>query len=181
MHGDHVGGLVVGGERAFPNATLRAARQEAEFWLSEQIMQAAPPPVQSQFVAAMNAIQPYTKAGRFKPFDGATALLPGITAQPAPGHTPGHTVYIIESNGEKLVVIGDLVHLAAVQLANPGVTFQFDNDTRMAVVSRTSLLADAAMHGYWLAGAHLAFPGLGHVRSSGKGYRLVPANYNGTP
>jgi glyoxylase-like metal-dependent hydrolase (beta-lactamase superfamily II) len=181
MHGDHVGGLVVDGARVYPNATVRAARQEAEFWLSEKQMAAAPPPVRMHFQAAMAGIGPYTKAGKFKPFDGETALIPGVTARPAPGHTLGHTIYVVESNGQQLLVVGDLVHLAAVQFSNPLATVQFDMDQALAASIRKTIFADASDHRYWLAGAHIAFPGIGHVRVDGTGYTFVLTNYSAAP
>jgi glyoxylase-like metal-dependent hydrolase (beta-lactamase superfamily II) len=77
----------------------------------------------------MSMINPYVSAGRFESFDGETRLLPGITARPAAGHTPGHTVYLVESNGEKLLIAKDLVHVQAIQFADPSVTVQFDTDS----------------------------------------------------
>jgi glyoxylase-like metal-dependent hydrolase (beta-lactamase superfamily II) len=181
MHGDHVGGLVIDGARAYPNATVRAARQEAEFWLNEARMAAAPPALRMHFQAAMAGIGPYEKAGRFKPFDGETALIPGVTARPGPGHTPGHTIYVVENNGQQLLVVGDLVHVAAVQFSNPSATVQFDIDHSLAVSTRKTIFADASDHRYWLAGAHVAFPGIGHIRADGMGYMFVPANYGAGP
>ncbi len=181
MHGDHVGGLSANGKPVFPNAVVRASRQDAEFWLDERRMRAAPESMRVHFEAAMNAIGPYARLGRFKPFDGETVLQPGITARPAPGHTPGHTVYVVESGGSKLLVIGDLIHLGAVQLANPAITVQYDVDPRMAARTRESVLAEAAHERYWVAAAHLPFPGMGHLRASGTGYVLVPVNYSSLP
>ena len=72
---------------------------------------------------------------------------------------------------------GDLMHVAAVQFADPSVTIQFDTDSKSAAVQRKKAYADAAKNGYWVAAAHLAFPGIGHLRAEGKGYVFVPANY----
>ena len=94
------------------------------------------------------------------------------------GHTAGHSTYAVESKGEKLVLWGDLMHVAAVQFADPSVTIQFDTDSKAAARQRKKAYADAAKNGYWVAAAHLAFPGIGHLRAEGKGYAFVPANYS---
>jgi glyoxylase-like metal-dependent hydrolase (beta-lactamase superfamily II) len=177
MHGDHVGGLVVDGKPAFANAIVRAAQQEADFWLSKAHMDAAPKDRKDGYLGAMNSLHPYVDAGKFKPFSGNTELVPGIRAIATPGHTAGHTVYAVESKGEKLVLWGDLMHVAAVQFPDPAVTIAFDTDSVMAVAARKKVFADAAAHGDWVAGAHLSFPGIGHLRAAGTGYRYVPANY----
>lgn len=177
MHGDHIGGLMSGEQRAFPNATVRADRHDADFWLSPAQMAAAPKDGQDAFKGAMASINPYLAAGKFKPFDGDTELLPGIKAVASPGHTPGHTIYLVESKNEKLALWGDLMHVAAVQFAEPTVTIKFDSDPKAAIKSREKAYADAAKNGYWVAAAHLAFPGIGHVRTEGQGYAWVPANW----
>ncbi|MEO8299972.1 MAG: MBL fold metallo-hydrolase, partial [Burkholderiales bacterium] len=79
--------------------------------------------------------------------------------------------------GQKLVLWGDLMHVAAVQFADPSVTFKFDADAKAAAVQRKKAFADAAKGGYWVGSAHLPFPGLGHLRAEGKGYVFVPVNY----
>src|SRR5580658_2484720 len=112
MHGDHVGGLLQDGKPAYPNATVRAARQEADYWLSKAHMDAAPKEAQGAFQTAMSVLNPYVAAGRFKAFDGDVELVPGIRAMATPGHTPGHTVYVVESKGQRLVLWGDLMHSA---------------------------------------------------------------------
>jgi glyoxylase-like metal-dependent hydrolase (beta-lactamase superfamily II) len=178
MHADHVGGLMAGDKLAFPNATVRADKRDADYWLSQANMDAAPEQAKGFFKGAMASINPYVAAGKFKPFDGATELVPGIKAVASRGHTPGHSVYVVESKGQKLVLWGDLMHAAAVQFPDPSVTIQFDTDPKAAAAARKKAYADAAKNGYWVAAAHLPFPGVGHLRAEGKGgYVWVPANY----
>jgi glyoxylase-like metal-dependent hydrolase (beta-lactamase superfamily II) len=177
MHDDHVGGLSAGGKPVFPNAIVRAAQQEADFWLSKAHMDAAPQDRKADFESAMNMVNPYVSAGKFKPFNGDTELVPGIRAAATPGHTAGHTLYVVESKGQKLILWGDLMHVAAVQFPDPAVTIQYDMDSGMAAVQRKKVFADAAGKGYWVAGAHLSFPGIGHLRTAGSGYGFVPVNY----
>lgn len=178
MHPDHVGGLVAGDKPVFPNAIVRADTREGGFWLSKEKMDAAPADSKGFFQGAMASLNPYVAAGKLKPFDGETELVPGIKAIPAPGHTPGHTIYAVESQGNKMVVWGDLMHVAAVQFAMPSVTIQFDSDPKAAMPQRRKNYADAAKKGYYVAVAHVAFPGIGKLRSDGKGYAWVPAVYS---
>jgi len=103
--------------------------------------------------------------------------VPGIRAQGGHGHTPGHTTYVIESGGKKMVAIGDLIHVAAVQFDEPAVTVGFDSDQKTAAAARKKLFDAAAKDGALVGGAHLQFPGLGYLRVEGKGYRFVPVNY----
>jgi glyoxylase-like metal-dependent hydrolase (beta-lactamase superfamily II) len=177
FHGDHVGGLVSQGKLVFPNATVRAAKAESDFWLSEENMNKAPADKKGFFQGAMGAVGPYVKAGHFKPFEGNVELVPGIRANAEHGHTPGHTTYVVESRGQKLVLIGDLIHVAAVQMEHPAVTIGFDSDEKAAEAARLREFDAAAKGGYLIGGAHLQFPGVGHLRAEGKGYRWVPVNF----
>ena len=177
MHGDHVGGLLAGVKLAFPNATVRADRREADYWLSKEKMDAAPPDARDGFAHAMALLSPYVAAGRFKPFDGDTELVPGVRALASYGHTAGHTTYVVESKGQKLVLWGDLMHVAAVQFGEPSVTIKYDKDAQAAAAQRSKAFAAAARDGYWVGAAHLAFPGIGHLRAEGRAYAFAPANY----
>ncbi|GGC68676.1 MBL fold metallo-hydrolase [Undibacterium terreum] len=177
MHSDHVGGLLAGDKIAFPNAIVRAQKNEADYWLSQANMDKAPADNKGSFKNAMAAVNPYASAGKFKPFEGDTELVPGIKAIAGHGHTAGHSTYVIESKGEKLVLWGDLMHVAAVQFEHPEVTIAFDSDSKTAAVERKKAYADAAKGGYLVAGAHLSFPGIGRIRAEGKGYAWVPVNY----
>jgi glyoxylase-like metal-dependent hydrolase (beta-lactamase superfamily II) len=178
MHPDHAGGLMAEGKLAFPNAVVRASQRDADFWLSEANMNNSPAGMKDFFKGAMASVNPYIAAGKFKPFDGDTQLMPGIEVIAAPGHTPGHSIYSIESQGQKLVLWGDLMHVAAVQFHEPTVTIQFDVDSKSAAMQRQQAYADAAKGGYLVGAAHLAFPALGHLRSDVKGYTWVPVSYS---
>lgn len=177
MHPDHAGGLIADGHIVFPNAIIRADTREADVWLDEQRLAAAPADAKVYFLGATSSVNPYVKAGRFKPFDRDGELVPGVSSLATHGHTPGHNNYVVESDGQKLVIWGDLVHVGAVQFADPSVTIRFDSDSAAAAAQRRRALADAAHGGYLVAGAHLPFPGLGHVRREGHGFVWVPVNY----
>lgn len=177
MHGDHIGGLIQAGKIAFPNATVMADKHDADFWLSADNLEKAPQDMKLFFQGAQAVLSPYVSAGKFKPFEGDTEIVPGVKAIATHGHTPGHAVYSVESKGQKLVLWGDLMHVAAVQFPKPEVTIQFDSDSKAAMAHRKRAFADAAKGGYWVASAHLPFPGIGHLRADGRGYVFVPANY----
>ena len=177
MHADHVGGLMAGDKLVFPNAVVRADKKDADFWLSQANLDKAADGDKGFFKGAMASLNPYVKAGKFKAFDGNTDLLPGIKAIVTAGHTPGHSVYVVESKGQKLMLWGDLMHVAAVQFDNPSVTIKFDTDSKTAAVQRKKAYAEAAKQGYLVAAAHLSFPGIGHVSVNGKGYTWLPVNY----
>ena len=181
MHADHVGGLMDKTNIVFTNATLRIDKADTDYWLSEANLKAAPDSAKGFFQGAMASANPYVAAGKLKTFSGNTELVPGVRAIPAYGHTPGHTVYAIESKGEKLMLWGDLMHVAAVQFANPSVTIQFDSNNTQAAQARKAAYAQAAKEGYMVGATHISFPGLGHLRTGpgGKGYTWVPLNYSG--
>jgi glyoxylase-like metal-dependent hydrolase (beta-lactamase superfamily II) len=177
MHPDHVGGLNTGDKPAFPNAIVRADRHDADYWLSKTQMESAPADKKGYFQGAQGALGPYAGANKLQPFSGGTQLMPGVRATSSYGHTPGHTSYIVESRGQKLVLLGDLMHAKFVQFDDPSVTIAFDSDSKAALAARKAAFAEAARGGYLIGAAHLPFPGLGHLRSSGKGYEFVPVNY----
>jgi len=175
FHSDHLGGLSSAAKPAFPNAVVRASKVEADHWLSQANMDKAED--KSTFKNAMAALDPYIKAGRFKTFEGDVEVSPGFRSLGGHGHTPGHTTFVVESGGQKMMLIGDLIHVAAVQFENPAVTIGFDGDQKAAATARKKLFDMVAKDGALIGGAHLQFPGLGHLRTEGKGYRFVPVNY----
>ena len=178
MHPDHVGGLSANGQRVFPNATLHADKRDSDFWLSQARLDAAPDAMKGYFQGAMASVNPYVAAGKYQPFEADGEPVPGIRTLASVGHTAGHTSYEVESKGQRLLVIGDLIHVAAVQFAEPGVTISFDSDAKTAAVSRDKVFKLAATEGALVGAAHLQFPGLGHLRAAGKAWQWVPANYS---
>ncbi len=101
----------------------------------------------------------------------------GVKAVAARGHTPGHTIYLVESKGQKMMIWGDLMHVAAVQFNDPSVTIQFDSDSTAAAAQRAKAYAAAAAEGYYVGVTHISFPGIGKLRDDGRGYTWLPANY----
>ncbi|WP_422010829.1 MBL fold metallo-hydrolase [Roseateles sp.] len=174
MHGDHIGGASA---TVFPNATLRLDKRDSDFWLSAE--QVAKGGDGGKAIAAL--VKGFADAGRFKPFEGTAAgvdIVPGVKAFPAYGHTPGHSNYIAQSKDQKIMFWGDLMHVAAVQFPEPAVTIQFDSDPKAAAPAREKAYAAAAQGGYYVAVAHVSFPGIGKLRADGKGYDWLPVNYS---
>ena len=176
-HPDHIGGLSVNGEPAFPKATLRLDQADLDFWLDEARAKAAPEESKGFFQGAAAMLGPWVAAKRVSAFTGTTDLVTGVKAQPSHGHTAGHTTYLVESDGQKLVLWGDLMHAAAVQFPEPGVTIAFDTDPKAAAAERKKAYAEAAKSGELVGITHVSFPGVGHLRTAGKGYEWLPLNY----
>ncbi len=177
LHPDHVGGLAANGKAAFPNAIVRADQHDTDFWLSQANLDKAPADSKGFFQGAMASLSPYSANKHLEPFNGGTELVPGIRANASYGHTPGHTTYLIESKGKKLLLIGDLIHVGAVQFDHPEVTIGFDSDSKTAAAARLKTFQGVAKDGTLIGASHLPFPGLGHLRSAGKAFDWVPVNY----
>ncbi len=177
MHPDHVGGLMAGDKLAFPNAIVRADKHDVDYWLDEANMAKVPPEAQRFFQGAITSLKPYVDAGKLKAFEGDTDLVPGVRAIARYGHTPGHTAYMIESRGEKMLAWGDLVHVSALQFNDPNAVIRFDVDTKAGAAQRNVSYTEAAKQNYWIAAAHNSFPGIGHVKAVKKGYTWVSTNY----
>lgn len=182
IHNDHSGGLTIKGQAVFPNAVIHVSQLDASYWLDEKRMEKADPNALSSnkgsFVNAIKVFKPYMAEGKVKTFEGNTELFPGIRAVATPGHTPGHTLFILEDNGDKLVFCGDLIHVAGVQFAKPDVIDGFDVDQKLAAEARLKIYKDAADHGYLIAGDHISFPGVGRLRQKDKGYEWLPLPYS---
>jgi glyoxylase-like metal-dependent hydrolase (beta-lactamase superfamily II) len=174
MHRDHVGGLTINATRAFPNATIHADKRESDFWLSKENLDRAPPELKARFQGVLATLGPYVAAGRYQPFESDSEILPGVWSVASHGHTVGHTTYVVESEGQQLWLIGDLINVAAVQLEHPSVSFAFDSDRNAAAASRMRFLESAAQQRVLIGAAHLPFPGLGHLRATGETWQWLP-------
>ncbi|MBW8687491.1 MBL fold metallo-hydrolase [Chitinophaga sp. B61] len=178
IHTDHTGGLMQGNKMVFPNATIYISKPETDFWLTAESRAKAPEKLQRWFQEAADKVGPYLAAGKVKHFDYGKELFPGITPIATPGHTPGHTFYALESKGQRMLFVGDIIHAAAVQFPQPAVTIVFDIDSKAAAAQRIKAFKEAAAKGYWLAADHVSFPGIGHLRAQGNGYIWIPVKYS---
>ena len=182
IHADHSGGLSVGGQPVFPNAVVHVDRRDLGFWLNADQQAIAPANRRTTFAQSHQTVDPVARAGHLRTFDGATEVLPGIRSLPEYGHTPGLSGYVIESQGQRLLLWGDIVHAAEAQFRDPSITIEYDVDPAQAVATRRRVLQEASRSGWLVGGAHLSFPGLGHVRDEGDGrYAWVPVPWTAAP
>lgn len=178
LHPDHACGLRNSdGSATYPNATVYVPRAEAAYWLNAELAATMPEAAQPFFKMAQAAVEPYQSQKRLKQYGRDTELMPGLRTVPTNGHTPGHNAYLFQSEGQDLMVWGDIVHSHTVQFARPDVTIEFDVDSEKALATRKDMFNDAAKNRFWVAGAHLPFPGLGHVRRDGAAFAWVPVDY----
>lgn len=177
LHPDHIGGLAANNALVFPNAVVHADQKDADFWLSKKNLDKAPEDSKGFYTSAVAMLTPYKNAKKFTPFNHKSKLTPGIKALATYGHTAGHTVYEVESQGQKLWLIGDLIHVAAVQLDHPEITIAFDSDQKKAAAERDKIFTQAAKEGVLVGAAHIQFPGLGHLRKEGNSYDWIPVNF----
>ncbi len=178
LHGDHIGAMLHAGKVAFPKATVFVAEQEAAFWRNDTIMNSVPEEVKPYFVAARKVLDAYTPAlHTFSPAtfaEGPKNVVPGIKAVAAFGHTPGHTMYLLESDGKQFLIWGDLVHALSVQMPHPEAFLVFDTDGPAAVVSRKTVLDYVATNNIPVGGMHLPLPGFGTIAKQGQGFAFTP-------
>ncbi|MDR3167793.1 MAG: MBL fold metallo-hydrolase [Treponema sp.] len=170
MHGDHIGGLQKDGKALFPRAEVYLARQERDYWVEGE--------GRSNRSAAA-ALAPYgARVHTFVPGElGAPVqeLLPGIIPLATFGHTPGHTLFMVSSGGERLLIWGDLMHAQDIQFPLPEISVTYDTDPGAAAAIRKRVLEYAAAQNIPIAGMHLVYPAIGTVSAEGAGYRLTPA------
>lgn len=179
IHADHSGGLVENGQLMFPTATVYVGKPDVDFWLNPANAANAKQLHldRKYFDDAVKTVKPYLDAGKLKSFSGETAILPGIVARPTPGHTPGHTLYAVESGGESIEFWGDILHFGSIQFPNPKITVVYDVNANAAAEQRVKQFTRAEKSRRLVATAHLSFPGVGHIRADNRGYTWVPVDY----
>ncbi|MGD9804605.1 MAG: MBL fold metallo-hydrolase [Hyphomicrobiaceae bacterium] len=174
MHPDHSAGLtdMTTGKRNFPNAELVMHENEPKHWFDDAAMTRGDDREKKLFFqAGREQVEPYRDRWRlFKQGE----VLPGVTAMPFHGHTPGHTGYLVTSGNESLLIWGDIVHVPEVQTARPEVCMAFDTDKAQAEATRRRVFDMVATDKMRVTGMHLHFPGFTHLVTDGSGYRLIP-------
>jgi len=166
MHGDHIGGLLQGDARRFPNAKILCSKPEYDFELLRERQ-----PQGAQFSRIKAAYGQDFATFNFDDEVFANASVK-VKALDAVGHTAGHTVFLTESpdvQEAKLLIIGDLLHAAALQFPVPEACASYDADKDKAVVSRKRVLDFAAQEKLTIAGMHLPSPSLGTVKKNNQG------------
>ena len=168
-HGDHIGGLLNGDARRFPKAKVLCSKLEYEHWNKQN--NAALERIKKVYGDDFRAVDTFDEAMIVTNADHPEV----ITPLNAVGHTPGHTVFLIESEGEKLMVVGDLLHAAALQFPVPEACARYDMDQAEAVQARRRILDKAAGENIPVAGIHFPNPGIGFVKKNANGgYDFTP-------
>lgn len=168
-HKDHLAGLLDANDRpVFPRATIYINKNEYEFWNSEANEAANTNP---RFVAYFQLMQKtapiFIQRNKWKTFvenECPIPEVPEIRTMATYGHTAGMTAFEITSEGKQLLIWSDITHIAAVQMQKPEVTIAYDLFPDRAIETRKAMLTYAATNRLFVAGSHLPFPGLGHVR-----------------
>jgi glyoxylase-like metal-dependent hydrolase (beta-lactamase superfamily II) len=180
FHGDHINGLLMADNKpAYPNAEIMVPATEWKFWMDDGEMSkgVGNPILENSF---KNARRVFDALGRkVTPYDAGKEIAPGITSVASPGHTPGHTSYIVASGSDKLLVQVDITAGAAfLFVKNPDWHLQFDVDKPLAVQTRRKLYDMAIAEKMPIQAFHAGFPGLVNVEKDGNGYRWIPAFWN---
>jgi glyoxylase-like metal-dependent hydrolase (beta-lactamase superfamily II) len=175
-HPDHVGLFQANGEATFPGAELVLHEDERAFWSDDANFANAGEQTKNFARIARNALGAYE--GRVRTIRDGARVAPGVTAMALPGHTPGHTGLMIESNREALLLWGDIVHVGPVQFAAPDVTIAFDVDPDQAAATRTRVMDMVATDRLAFAGSHVDFPSFGHLVKAGEGYGFVHGRWD---
>jgi len=172
FHGDHIGGTVEDGAPMFPNARYVTGAAEYDFWTGpardiEALAQRMP--LIDSNVAAFAEKMAFLNPGE--------DVVTGVTMQDGFGHTPGHAVYHIESEGQRLMLMADTANHFVVSLQRPDWHVRFDMDKEKAAETRKRLFGMIAADRIPFAGYHMPFPAVGYVEAQGPGFRFVPASY----
>lgn len=170
FHGDHINGLKnTDGTPAYPNAEIKVPATEQAFWSDESNQSKANGANKGNFA---NVKRVFTGL-KTTPYEAGKEVAPGITAIATPGHTPGHTSFVIASGAKKLVVQGDITNQPGVFMRNPGWHLMFDNDAVLSETTRRKFYDMALVEKMPVIGYHFPFPAAGYVEKDGNGYRLV--------
>jgi glyoxylase-like metal-dependent hydrolase (beta-lactamase superfamily II) len=175
-HIDHIGGLVDAKNRKlFPNATIYISQADFDFWTDDK-----DPKKDKAFVAhARKNLLPYRD--RIKFIKDGEEFLPGITAMSAPGHTVGHMVFMLSSEGKQLCLIGDLTHHQVLLVRRPRLEFAYDTDPKQSAATRVRYLDMFAANRIPIAAYHFPWPGCGHISKEGDGFRYHPTPMEHVP
>jgi len=168
VHGDHAYGLLDGKAAYYPNAEILIPAPELEYLADEAARGAAPEAARPVFELAADILAAYGNRVRAVP---AGEVMPGIRLLPLPGHTIGHSGFLLEGENP-LLLWGDTMHLLDVQPGDPDAAVVFDVDGKAAAATRRRVLGEAADAGWTVAGAHI--PVYATVTRDGDVFRLQP-------
>ncbi len=139
------------------------------------MMTQAPDEAKGMFGLAQQVFGAY--ADRIRPVAAGSEIVPGVSLELSPGHTPGHSVVHIDGGDRQLLMVADTVLNTDLQTAIPETLSGFDTDPALAAKSRATLFDRAAADNILIAGSHVHFPGFGKFVKAGDAYRFVPASW----
>jgi glyoxylase-like metal-dependent hydrolase (beta-lactamase superfamily II) len=169
LHPDHCWGTMCDdGTPRFPNAQLYISEEELSSWnarLGEDSISVE---------GFRRHILPLRDRILF--FRDGEEFLPSLHALLAPGHTPGHSVFVVASAGEEMCVLGDVAFHDPLSFAHPTVHSAYDQDAEQGAATRLHLLGRLADERMRLVSYHQPWPGIGHVVRHGGAFRYQPAH-----
>ena len=175
-HGDHVGGVFdANGALLFPNTTIYTTAIEYDYWTKNPDLTKSRAPAELRAKITADA-QTFYRASkeRLRMAKPGEVLFGAIELVAAPGHTPGHTAFLIGSGEDRLLHIVDTAHHSVLMLAHPNWSVGVDTDSTRAIATRRRVFAAAAQGRTRVMGYHFPFPGIGHIRPQKGGYQWVP-------
>lgn len=177
FHGDHINGLrLKDGTAVFPNAEIMVPSTEWAFWMDDAKMNAAPDPMKGAFNGVRRVFAPVAKD--VKQFEAGKEVIKGINAVAAPGHTPGHTAFFIQSGDSKLMYLADTTNNPFLFARNPDWQAIFDMNGDEAAATRKKLLDMASSEESRVHFYHAPFPGSGFISKESKGYDFTPVTWS---
>lgn len=177
FHGDHVSGLTdPDGKPLYPQAEVVVPKAEWDFWMDDGQASRAPEAMKPAFAMVRRKMEPYRQ--RIRQIEGAAEVAPGIQAVPTPGHTPGHTSYLLADGDDQIMVLGDVTNRPELNMRHPGWHLIFDMDPAKAEQTRREILDRVATDRIRCIGFHFPFPANGYVAKEADGYRFVPATWS---
>jgi glyoxylase-like metal-dependent hydrolase (beta-lactamase superfamily II) len=186
LHLDHVGGGTVFDsgrwQPTFPNARYYFVREEYEHWRAFAADPDAPKAYSEAAYTGIDAVavfedslRPVEEAGLITWVEPGQTVVPGISLISTAGHTPGHVAVLIEDAGESAVVTGDLLH-AAMQIARPDWSPDFDTDPQAAAKTRSAFIERFADSPTLVLGTHFGTPTGNRIVRDGQSHKLVPVH-----
>ena len=174
-HCDHVWGIMSDdGQRNFPNAQIYISQEDFEFWTDEAKLTMTEPGYMKLFVqGARDNLLP--NRDRIVFFKDGQEFLPGIQAMAAPGHTVGHTMFLLTSDGKTMAAIGDTTHHHVLLLEKPLMEFAYDTDPKQSAQTRYRVLDMLANERMPMIAYHFPWPGIGNIAKRGEGFQYYPA------
>ena len=180
-HQDHVDGLLrADGGLSFPNAEILVPAAEHKFWMDDGEMSRAAKGRMEQLFQNNRRIFAGEVSKRLRTYEWDKEVAPGVTAISTPGHTPGHTSFVIAAGSAKVFVQSDVTNNPALFVRHPGWHAVFDQIPQQAEATRRKVYDMLVAEKLMVQGFHYPFPGLGHIEKDGEGYRVVPAPWNPT-